>query len=98
VIGVNQIIIIILSPHSDLTHVNMSNRLGELLRLIQPFSLKKKKTKTTLFFYFSKYHRFVDCEMMPDYPLTLTIVKQSWIIKEIDLVVDNSIFMAKEYL
>jgi len=74
-IGVNQIIIIIISPHSDLTHVNMSNRLGELLRLIQPFSLKKK-TKTTLFFYFSKYQRFDDCEMMPDYPLTLTIVKQ----------------------
>jgi len=44
-IGVNQIIIIIISPHSDLTHVNMSNRLGELLRLIQPFSLKKKKKK-----------------------------------------------------
>ena len=42
-IGVNQIIIIIISPHSDLTHVNTSNRLGELLRLIQPFSLKKKK-------------------------------------------------------
>jgi hypothetical protein len=77
-IGVNQIIIIIISPHSDLTHVNMSNRLGELLRLIQPFSLKKKKkkTKTTLLFYFFKYQRFADCEMMPDYPLTLTIVKQ----------------------